>query len=264
MEDVIEDRSFRTIWISDVHLGTHASKAEALLEFMRTCDSETLYVVGDLFDGWVLRRSWHWPQAHNDVVQKILRKARKGTVVRYLPGNHDEFARAYLGHHFGGVEVVDEAIHETADGLRFLVIHGDQFDPVVTSHRWLVPVVHGFLSVLRWLHIPRAWRLLRPLFGRPYASFAADVRSRANDAMAALSDFEALAAADAKRRGLDGVICGHTHVPRMRPVGGVLYVNDGDWVDSCTALVEHMDGRLELLWLGADAPLAKRLETANA
>ncbi len=244
---------YRTIWISDVHLGTHAARAEELLEFLRRHDADTLYVVGDLVDGWVLRRTWWWPQAHNDVLQKLLRKARKGTRVVYVPGNHDEFARGYAGHAFGGVEVALEAVHETADGRRLLVVHGDAFDPVVTKHRWLVPVAHGFLAFLRGLGIPTAWRLVRRCLGRPYASLATYVRGRANGAMAALGDFERLATSFARRRGADGIVCGHVHVPAMRTVDGVLYLNDGDWVDSCSALVEHADGRLELVRAGAAA-----------
>jgi UDP-2,3-diacylglucosamine pyrophosphatase LpxH len=255
----VTPRRYRTIWISDVHLGTRSSKAEVLLDFLRHHESEVLYLVGDIFDGWVLRRAWFWPQAHNDVVQKLLRRARKGTRVVYIPGNHDEFARDYAGHCFGDVEIVLEAMHETADGRRLWVVHGDAFDPVLTKHRWMVPLAHGFLSVLRWLHVPLAWRLLRPLLGRPYLSLAGYVKGRANAAMAALGDFERDAVGQARRRGADGVVCGHVHVPGMREVEGILYVNDGDWVDSCTALVEHDDGRLELVkWTGTEMRVPTR------
>jgi UDP-2,3-diacylglucosamine pyrophosphatase LpxH len=253
MEDTAT-RRYRTIWISDVHLGTRAARAEELLDFLRVHDADTIYVVGDLFDGWVLKRSWYWPQSHNDVVQKLLRKARKGTRVVFVPGNHDEFARAYAGHGFGGVEVLLETFHETADGRRLWIVHGDAFDPVVTKHRWLVPLAHGFLSVMRHLGIPTAWRGVRSLLGRPYESLATYVRAKANGAIAALGDFEALATAAARRRGADGVVCGHIHVAAMRTVDGILYLNDGDWVDSCSALVEHGDGRLEIVrWRAGDA-----------
>jgi len=257
MDDPLSPRRLRTIWISDVHLGTRDAKAEALLDFLRHHESETLYLVGDLVDGWVLRRSWYWTQAHNDVVQKLLRKARKGTRVVFVPGNHDEFARAYAGHSFGGIEVVLDAMHRTADGRLLWVVHGDAFDPVLTKHRWLVPLAHGFLSLLRWAHVPTAWRFLRPALGRPYRSLAALVRSRANAAMAALGDFERLATAEARRRGADGVVCGHVHVPAMRTVDGTLYLNDGDWVETCSALVEHDDGRLEIVrWTPVPPPSA--------
>jgi UDP-2,3-diacylglucosamine pyrophosphatase LpxH len=192
-------RRWRTIWISDLHLGTRECRADALLEFLRSNESETLYLVGDVFDGWRLRRSWFWAQAHNDVVQKILRKARKGTRVVFLPGNHDEFARGYVGLAFGGVEVAEEVVHETADGRRLLVLHGDRLDP--GSHRWLVPLGNGVLSPLRWLRAPAAWRVVRRLLGGPYRSFAAFVKTSANRAVAALGDFERRAAAAARRAG---------------------------------------------------------------
>ena len=255
MSDDTPTRRYRTIWISDLHLGTRGCRSAELLDFLRAHDSDTLYLVGDLIDGWSLRKTWWWPQAHNDVVQKLLRKARKGTRVVFLPGNHDEFARGYVGQAFGGIEVLPDTMHRTADGKTLWVLHGDAFDPVVTKHRWLVPIAHGFLGVLRWLHIPTAWRLVRPLLGRPYRSLATFVKGQANQAMAALGDFERLAVEGARRRGADGVVCGHVHVPAMRTVDGILYCNDGDWVDSCTALVEHQDGRLELLrWTLRKAP----------
>lgn len=245
-DDVLPHRH-RALWISDVHLGSRGCRAADLLDFLRQHDADVVYLVGDVIDGHALRRGWHWPQAHNDVVQKLLRKARKGTRVVYTPGNHDEFARAYVGHRFGGIDVEDEVVHVTADGRRFLVVHGDRYDPVVTRHRWMVPLAHAFLWVLRRLGVATAWRLVHPLFGRPYRSLASFVKSRANLAMAALCDFERRAAAEARRRGLDGVVCGHVHIPAMRTIDGVLYVNDGDWVDACSALVEHADGRLELV-----------------
>ena len=247
MEDANDTIRFRTIWISDVHLGTRDCRAEALLEFLRTHESDTLYLVGDLFDGVRMRRSWFWLQSHNDVVQKLLRKARKGTRVLFLPGNHDEFARAYVGHHFGGIEVAADDVHVTADGRRLWVVHGDRFDPVETTQSWVRPIAYGFAWVLGRLGVPAAWRLVRPLLGRPYRSLARYLKERANDAMAALIDFERIATSEARARGLDGVVCGHTHVPRTRTIDGTLYLNDGDWVSSCTALVENFDGTIELI-----------------
>src|SRR5262245_15034515 len=199
---------WRTLWISDLHLGTRECRAVELLQFLRDNESETLYLVGDVFDGWRLRRSWFWAQTHNDVVQKILRKARKGTRVVFLPGNHDEFARSYLGHAFGGVEVVNETVHVTADGRRLLVAHGDQFDPVFTRHRWLVPFGRAVSAPVRWLRLPTIGRAVRSLFGRPYRSLAAFVKGHANRAVAALADFEHRATDAARRAGCDGVVCG--------------------------------------------------------
>lgn len=261
MVDEAPAHRYRAIWISDVHLGTRDCRAAELLDFLRSHDADVIYLVGDLIDGWVLRRTWHWPQAHNDVMQKLLRKVRRGARVVYTPGNHDEFARAYLNHQFGGIDVVDDAVHVTADGRRLWVVHGDRFDPVVSRHRWLIPVAHGFLALLRRVGIPTLWRMIRPLFGRPYRSLASFVKSRANLAMAALGDFERIAVAETRRRGLDGIVCGHVHVAAMRSIEGVLYANDGDWVDSCTALVEHDDGRLEIVrW----PPVAARRRIVRA
>ena len=263
MFDDVPTRRYRTIWISDVHLGTHDCRAADLLDFLRVHDADVIYLVGDLIDGWALKRTWQWPQAHNDVVQKLLRKVRKGTRVIYTPGNHDEFARAYLGHQFGGIDVVEDAVHVTADGRRLWVVHGDRFDPVITKHRWLVPLAHGLLSPFRRIGLSALWRLIRPLFGHPYRSLASFVKSRANLAMAALGDFENLAVAETRRRGLDGVVCGHVHVAAIRMVEGILYANDGDWVDSCTSLVEHEDGRLEIVRWTKPPPMSRVVRAAG-
>lgn len=235
----------RTVWISDLHLGTPGCQAQALLDFLREVECETLYLVGDIIDGWQLRRSWYWPQSHNDVVQKILRKARKGTRVVFVPGNHDEFARRYLGVNFGGVEVVEECMHITADGRRLWVTHGDLYDGVVQCARWLAlvgDVAYEFtLKVNRWFNSARA-RL-----GLPYWSLSRYLKLKVKRAVSYVGDFESALAREAQRRGADGVVCGHIHHAEMRSIDGVLYCNDGDWVESLTALVEHADGRLEIL-----------------
>ena len=239
----------RTVWISDLHLGTPGCRADALLEFLRTVDCETLYLVGDIIDGWQLRRSWYWPQSHNDVVQKILRKARKGTRVVFVPGNHDEFARRYVGHSFGGVQVLEDCIHVTADGRRLWVTHGDLFDGVVQCAKWLAylgDAAYGFtLRLNRWFNAARARA------GLPYWSLSKYLKLRVKRAVSYVGDFEAAVAREARRRGAHGVVCGHIHHAEMRAIDGVLYCNDGDWVESLTALVEHDDGRLEILDFGA-------------
>ena len=235
----------RTVWISDLHLGTPGCQALALLDFLREVECDTLYLVGDIIDGWQLRRSWYWPQSHNDVVQKILRKARKGTRVVFVPGNHDEFARRYLGVNFGGVEVVEDCMHTTADGRRLWVTHGDLYDGVVQCARWLAlvgDVAYEFtLKVNRWFNSARA-RL-----GLPYWSLSRYLKLKVKRAVSYVGDFESALAREAQRRGADGVVCGHIHHAEMRSIDGVLYCNDGDWVESLTALVEHADGRLEIL-----------------
>ena len=248
----------RTVWISDLHLGTPGCQARALLDFLRSVDCETLYLVGDIIDGWQLRRQWYWPQAHNDVVQKLLRKARKGTKVVFVPGNHDEFARKYLGHNFGGVDVVDDAIHVTADGRTLWVTHGDYFDGVIQCAKWLAHV--GDWAYELTLRFNRHLNTWRARLGLPYWSLSRYLKLKVKRAVSYVSDFEVAVAREARERGVHGVVCGHIHHAEMRTIDGVLYCNDGDWVESLTALVEHPDGRLEILdWSdrnGRGAPTA--------
>jgi len=242
---VADTLDVRTVWISDLHLGTPGCQAQALLDFLRDVECRTLYLVGDVIDGWQLRRSWYWPQPHNDVVQKILRKARKGTRVVFVPGNHDEFARRYVTHSFGGVEVVDDCVHVTADGRRLWVTHGDLFDGVVQCARWLA--VTGDVAYEFTLKLNRWFNRLRARLGLPYWSLSRYLKGRVKRAVSYVGDFERAVAHEAKKRGVDGVVCGHIHHAEMRHVDGVLYCNDGDWVESLTALVEHHDGRLAIV-----------------
>jgi UDP-2,3-diacylglucosamine pyrophosphatase LpxH len=237
--------SCRAAFISDVHLGTRGCQAEMLLDFIRHLECDHLYLVGDIIDGWKLKSGWHWPQSHNDVVQKVLRMARKGVRVTYVPGNHDEVARDFCGVHFGGVVVVRDAIHETADGRRFLVVHGDEFDGIVQHARWLAFLGDWSYRTLLLLNtlVARA----RHRLGLGYWSFSAYLKVKVKNALQFIENFEEAVTDEARRRGVDGVICGHIHKAEMRDFGGILYVNDGDWVESCTALVEHHDGRLEIV-----------------
>src|SRR5665213_136580 len=248
---------YRAIWISDFHLGTRGCKTEFLLDFLCQTESEYLYLVGDIVDGWRLKKSWYWVQSHNDVVQKILRKARKGTNVFYIPGNHDEWLRDYADLQMGGVQLLPEAIQVTADGRRLLVIHGDAFDGVVRYARWLALLGDGAYELM--LKINHAFNIVRRRLGYPYWSLSAYVKSKVKNAVQFVSDYADAIVAEARRRGVDGIVCGHIHQAEIRHVGGVLYCNDGDWVESCTALVEHFDGRLEILhWMQLQAldPLA--------
>jgi len=238
-------RHYRAIFISDLHLGTPGCQAEALLEFLKTHTCDTLYLVGDIIDGWQLRRKWYWPQAHNDVVQKLLRKARKGCRVIYVPGNHDEFARDFLNHSFGGVEVVEHAVHTTADGKKLWVIHGDYFDGVIQFAKWLAYVGD---TLYDWaLKANRHLNYMRGRLGMPYWSLSAYLKLKVKKAVNFISDFEVAVANEAKKLGYDGVVCGHIHHAEIRNIDGVLYCNDGDWVESLSTLVEHHDGRLEIL-----------------
>jgi UDP-2,3-diacylglucosamine pyrophosphatase LpxH len=235
----------RTVWISDLHLGTPGCRAEALLDFLKQVDCDQLFLVGDIIDGWQLRRSWYWPQAHNDVIQKLLRKARKGTRVIFVPGNHDEFARRYVEHEFGGIEVVHEWMHETADGRRLWITHGDLFDGVIQCAKWLAYVGDSLYTFT--LKLNSYFNSLRARVGLPYWSLSKYLKQRVKRAVSYIGDFEIAVAREARRRGADGVVCGHIHHAEMRMIDGVLYCNDGDWVESLTALVEHADGRLEIL-----------------
>jgi UDP-2,3-diacylglucosamine pyrophosphatase LpxH len=235
----------RAAFISDLHLGTPGCQAAALLDFLRCLDCQYLFLVGDIIDGWQLRRRWYWPQAHNDVVQKLLRKARKGTRIIYVPGNHDEFARRYVDHNFGGIEVVEDHIHHTADGRRLWLIHGDYFDGVVQHARWLAYVGDSLYEFV--LKLNGHFNSLRARLGLPYWSLSRYLKLKVKRAVAFISDYEAAVVREARKRGVDGVVCGHIHHAELRTVENFTYANDGDWVESLSALVEHHDGRLELI-----------------
>ena len=244
-EDEPSRRRFRAVFISDLHLGTPGCQAGPLLDFLKSHPSDYLYLVGDIIDGWQLRKRWYWPQAHNDVVQKLLRRARKGCRVVYVPGNHDEFARQFTGHHFGGIELAQEAVHVTATGERLWVVHGDYFDGVVQCARWLAHLGDNLYEFT--LKVNRHLNSLRARLGLPYWSLSAYLKHKVKKALNYVMDFEAAVAHEARRRGHQGVVCGHIHRAELRRIEGVLYCNDGDWVESRTALVEHFDGRLELV-----------------
>lgn len=262
-DDESSGQHFRTIFISDLHLGTPGCQAGPLLDFLKAHPSDNLYLVGDIVDGWQLRRKWYWPQTHNDVVQKLLKRARKGCRIIFVPGNHDEFARGFIGHQFGGIEVVEEAVHITADGRQLWVIHGDYFDAVVQCAKWLAYVGDNLYEFT--LKLNRHLNSLRARMGLPYWSLSAYLKQKVKSALNYVSDFEVAVANEARRRGHQGVVCGHIHRAEMRDINGVLYCNDGDWVESRTALVEHMDGTLELLhWAPEKGVRARATGTMNA
>jgi len=249
-EDGSQQR-YRAIFISDIHLGTPGCQAVELLEFLKAYPSNYLYLVGDIIDGWQLRRRWYWPQAHNDVVQKLLRRARKGCRVIFVPGNHDEFARGFIGHQFGGIEVAEDAVHVTADGRRLWITHGDYFDGVIQCAKWLAYV--GDYLYEFTLKLNRYLNHLRAKLGLPYWSLSAYLKQKVKKALNYVTDFEVAVANEARKRGHQGVVCGHIHRAEMRDINGILYCNDGDWVESRTALVEHWDGQLELVHWGVES-----------
>ena len=238
-------REFRTLFISDIHLGSKAAKAEFLLDFLRDHDAETIYLVGDIVDGWRLRRSWHWPQSHNDVVQKLLRKGRKGARIIYIAGNHDEFLRSFQGTHFGGIEVADRDHAQ------------DRRRPHLPGHPWRPVRRHRPQCALARLSRRQGLRLrdrrqshrqrLRRLFGMPYWSFSSWAKVKVKKAVKFISHFQKIVVEEARRSGVDGVICGHIHHAAIEHMDGIEYINTGDWVESCTAVVEHFDGRMEII-----------------
>jgi len=243
----------RAIFVSDVHLGTRGCQADQLLEFLRHYESDYLYLVGDIVDFWAMKRSIHWSPAQNTVIQKVLRRARKGCQVIFVPGNHDEALREYSGIEFGEIQLENEIEHVTADGRRFVILHGDEFDQVTRYHKWVAVLGDIAYNTLVWIntYLSRVRRRL----GRPgYWSLAGYAKRKVKTAVSFIFDFEDSVIRAVKERGVDGVICGHIHWASIKEIDGLTYVNCGDWVDSCTGIVEHMDGRLELIeWKGHEA-----------
>lgn len=238
-------RRFRTVWVSDIHLGTRGCNARMLIDFLDHVDSETMYLVGDIIDGWRMKKRFYWPPAHNDVVWRILKRAKRGTRIVYIPGNHDEMFRQFTGLNFGGVEIRRKAIHETADGRKLLVLHGDEFDAIMLAHRWLAFVGDAAYGLLMRMNV--AVNAVRRRLDLPYWSLSKMAKHKVKNAVAFIGRFEEVVANEAGARGVDGVVCGHIHTAEMRRIGNIDYYNDGDWVEGCTALVEHFDGRMEVL-----------------
>jgi UDP-2,3-diacylglucosamine pyrophosphatase LpxH len=242
---------YRTIWLSDTHLGTRGCQARALLDFLEAHECDYLYLVGDIIDFWALRRAPRWTQLHSDVIRTVLTKARSGTVVTLVPGNHDEYLRRFCDLQLGNIMVTREAIHRTVDGRLFLVLHGDQFDGITRCHRWLALTgdvgYDVLLAINRWVN---RWRRLLRL---PYWSLSAYVKGKVKQAVNFITAFESALAHEAHRRSLHGVVCGHIHRAEIREIEGILYCNTGDWVESCTALAERPDGALELLSMAPEA-----------
>jgi len=239
--------AYRSIFISDTHLGTRGCRADFLADFLKSVSCENLYLVGDIIDGWRLKRSWFWDKHHDEVLRLILRHARGGAHVVYVPGNHDEMMRKYvgLGLEIAGIKLQMETEHITADGKRLLITHGDAFDSVVRHAKILALL--GDWAYTAALGINRYFNQIRVRLGYQYWSLSAWLKQQVKEAVKAIDRFETALADDARARGFDGVVCGHIHHAEMRTVNGVLYLNDGDWVESCTALVEHRDGKLELI-----------------
>ena len=254
-------RKFRTVWISDIHLGTRGCNALLSLDFLQSIECQTLYLVGDIVDGWRLRKGWYWPDAHNEVVRRVLKMAHRDTRVVFIAGNHDEMLRPYAGMTFGGIELALEAIHVTADERRLLVTHGDAFDGVVLYARWLAFLGDKAYAILLRANV--AFNAVRRRLRLPYWSLSAYLKRRVKNAVQYVSSFEEAVAHEAALRGVDGVVCGHIHCAEIRQLGTVTYYNDGDWVESCTALVEERDGTMRLIDWAAEVAATAEPRTAK-
>lgn len=258
-------RKYRTIWISDIHLGTRGCNAVLLVDFLHSIECETLYLVGDIVDGWRLKRGWYWPDAHNEVVRRILKMAHRGTRVVFVAGNHDEMLREFAGLTFGGVELVTEAVHVTADGRHLLVTHGDSFDGVVLYARWLAFLGDKAYGLLLRANI--VFNMVRRRMKLPYWSLSAHIKRKVKNAVQYVCSYEEAVAHEASSRGLDGIVCGHIHCAEIRQIGDITYYNDGDWVESCTALAEDALGEIAIIdWAreSQTAPAsALQMETAR-
>ncbi len=256
MTEKHQPKHVKALFISDLHLGMKTICVDQLLDFLKCHDADTIYLVGDIIDGWRLQKNWRWPESYNILLQKLLSKARDGARIVYLPGNHDEFLRSYIGTHFGDIEIVDRVIHHAADGKRYLVIHGDQFDVVVRHAKWLAHLGDWAYNAALRLNI--GVNFVRRKFGFGYWSLSAWAKHKVKNAVSFIGRFEEALALEAKKSGVDGVICGHIHHADMHDHYGTRYINTGDWVESCTAIVEHQDGAFELIhWTDMAAPKSR-------
>lgn len=249
----------RSIFISDTHLGTRDAQTEYLLDFLRHTECDHLYLLGDIIDIWKLRSGWYWPQRNNDLIQLVCDKAQRGTQVIYIPGNHDEMLRNYVGSEFKGVRIEMDAIHETADGRRLLLIHGDEFDSVVINNRWLAHIGSWAYDVLLWLN--RHFNNLRRTLDFPYWSLSHYLKHKVKNAVNFISSYEQALVREARARGVDGIVCGHIHHAAIEDMDGISYANSGDWVESCTALCEDVEGSLHIVrWVEESAVLLQDRE----
>ncbi|MDD4915255.1 MAG: UDP-2,3-diacylglucosamine diphosphatase [Methylococcales bacterium] len=244
---------YRTIWISDLHIGSTQCQADTLLDFLKHNDSEKLYLVGDIIDFWSLSKKMYWPQDHNTIIQKILRKARHGTQIIYIPGNHDENIRDYDNYVFGGIVVKKSDVHTTLSGKRLLIVHGDEYDTIAKHHKWMAKL--GSVGYDFLIELNRILRITRQIFGiRSNFSLAAFIKFKVKNVVQFISDYEVSIVNSLKHGNLDGVICGHIHHAEIKEIDSFQYINTGDFVESCTAIVEHQDGRLELInWVKQEA-----------
>lgn len=243
--------TFRSIWISDTHLGTRHFRAESFLQFLRSTESEYLYLVGDIFDFWQMKSRWHWSPVHDRIVSTVLEKAANGTKVYYLPGNHDEKLRGFEGACFNGVTIRNKLVHKAADGSSYLVMHGDSFDCVVQNNKWLADI--GSCLYDKMLALNHWFNVVRRECGKEYWSLSAWLKHKVKKAVNYISRYEEILVREIQSHKVDGLICGHIHHASVKMIDGFLYTNSGDWVESCTALAENRDGTIGIIeWAGPD------------
>ncbi|MDE1830300.1 MAG: UDP-2,3-diacylglucosamine diphosphatase [Thaumarchaeota archaeon] len=241
---------YRTVWISDIHLGTRGCKAKFLEDFLRSIECEHLFLVGDIIDGWAMSRgSRFFPQEHVNIIRRFLNKARNGTKVKYVIGNHDEMLRKYLDYFvhvdIGNIEIGNDFVHETADGRKLWVTHGDLYDGVTRYHKWISHL--GDIGYALLISLNGIFNRIRKTFGFGYWSLSAYIKHKVKKAVEFINSFEGAVARECKQQGYNGVVCGHIHHAEIKDIDGITYYNDGDWVESCTALVEHLDGKMEII-----------------
>jgi UDP-2,3-diacylglucosamine pyrophosphatase LpxH len=246
--------TYRTIWLSDIHLGLKASRTEYLYDFLQHTESEYLYLVGDIIDLWKAKRGWHWPEINNRIVRLIMDKARRGTKVIYVPGNHDEFFRDYVDLYFAGIHITPRAEHVTEDGKRLLILHGDEFDAVTLNNKWVAKLGSEAYDMLIVLNHWFNW--IRRKLGFGYWSLSKHIKHKVKEAVSYIGNFEQAVVHAARQHGADGVVCGHIHHAVITEYEEIRYANCGDWVESCTALAEEEDGSLRLIhWVEESAEL---------
>ena len=236
---------YRTIWLSDIHLGYRGCKAEYLLDFLHSTEADTIFLVGDIVDIWSMKRTMYWPQSHNNIIRTLLGKAKNGTRIIFIPGNHDVQIRELAENTFGNIEIYEEYIHQTHEGKRILVLHGDVYDSIMQIG-YLANIVGNF-GYDFLLYLNRLTYKFRRMSGLSYWSLSSFIKDKVKNARKHVQKFEDIVARDVAQRKLDGVVCGHIHHPEMRELHGILYCNDGDWVENCTAIIENQDGSLELV-----------------
>lgn len=236
---------YRTIWLSDIHLGSRDCKAEFLLNFLRDNHAERIFLVGDIVDFWALQRRVYWPESHNEVLNTLLKMSQSGTKVIYLPGNHDELMKPYVKMLFGTIEIHSEYIHTTVTGKRLLMLHGDKYDSQVCFGKFQAMLGDVLYDFLLWIN--RQCHGIRKTLGLPYWSMASYIKTKVKKANEAIRRYRDAALEDARKQMVDGIVCGHIHHPQMEMVNGKLYCNDGDWIENCTTMVETNSGNLKLL-----------------